>query len=553
MKRLIPFFVFAGMIFSSCAKTNQPPNIIVLLTDDQRTNSLSCYDKGCAIQTPNIDKLANEGIRFDNGFVVSPICVVSRASIITGRYACNNRVHDFGIPIPEEIFEDSYPARLKKAGYFVGALGKYGVGVNQLVQETFDLFEAQEGQGPAFREYKGKKMHDAEWLTVKTMEFLDAVPENKPFCVQINYKEPHGTGKPAPEDKGMLNDYFFEKAKTDSPEEFDKIPDLLKHGMGHVNYKYYVALDYYIKKAKKDSPEELEKIPDLLRQGKLDTNKDFVALGGDLNPYKRSYHEMILSVERSVGKIVKSLEERGLADNTIIIYLSDHGLHLGEKQLKGKWTPYDESLRIPFIVYDPRNPKRKGKIMDEMVLNIDIAPTILELAGIEVPKGTDGKSLVSLLDGKEKPWREEFFFEHYCAPSQVHSLIPRNEGIRTKKEKYARWFDFGELHEEYFNLENDPIEANSLIGNPEYEDRIQVLREKFAHWRKENPSNYEHVHNGIPHFATMNINWERFKKASPAGYKKIEAVVDRLGVTWEQAENDLPLRLQISKEAGFFY
>ena len=119
MKWLIPYLVIAGMVFSSCVKVSEPPNIIVLLTDDQRLKSLSCYDAECAIQTPNIDKLAGQGVRFDNGFVVSPICAVSRASIITGRYACNNRIHDFGMPITEDVFEDSYPARLKKAGYFM--------------------------------------------------------------------------------------------------------------------------------------------------------------------------------------------------------------------------------------------------------------------------------------------------------------------------------------------------------------------------------------------------------------------------------------------------
>ena len=204
MKRLIPLLMIAGMIFSACAEVNEPPNIIVLLTDDQATKSMSCYDDDCVIQTPHIDKLADLGVRFDNGFVVTPICAVSRASIITGRYACNNRIHDFGTPIPEDVFADCYPAQLKKAGYFVGALGKYGVGVTPLVTETFDVFEAQAGQGPRFRDYKGKRMHDTEWLTVKTMEFLDAVPENKPFCVQVNYKEPHGTARPAPEDDDHL-------------------------------------------------------------------------------------------------------------------------------------------------------------------------------------------------------------------------------------------------------------------------------------------------------------------------------------------------------------
>ncbi len=502
-------------MFSSCSEVKQPPNFIILLTDDQRTNSLSCYDEDCVIQTPQIDRLANRGIRFDNGFVATPICAVSRASIITGRYACNNRIHDFGVPIPEDVFEDSYPAQLKKAGYFIGALGKYGVGVDQLVKETFDVFEAQAGQGPSFREYRGKRMHDTEWLTVKTMEFLDAVPEKTPFCVQVNYKEPHGSTVPAPEDKGKLDHIIFEKAEMDNPGEYEKIPELLKQSLAHVDY--YVDGD-----------------------------------GGNLNAYKRKYFEMILSLERSVGEIVKSLEERGLANNTVIIFLSDHGLHLGEKQLLGKWTPYEESLRIPFIVYDPRTGSRKGKVMDEMVLNNDVAPTILELAGIEVPEGMDGKSLVSLMKGKEKSWRKEFFFEHYCGVPTVGSYLPRNEGIRTETDKYVRWIDF-ELAEEYFDLEQDPRESNSLVDNPEIEPRIEALRERFTQWREENPSNYEHVHNGIPHFATMNIDWDRFKEAAPAHYGRIEAAVESLGVTWEQAENDWDIRYQVSKKARFWY
>lgn len=512
--RTILVLVFCLASFDLMADTR--PNIIFILTDDQRKDSLSCYDTDCAIQTPHIDRLANEGVRFDNGFVTTPICAASRASIITGRYASNNRMHDFGTPIPDDVFRDSYPARLKKAGYFVGALGKYGVGMSKLVKKTFDVFEANSNQGPPFRQYKGKRMHDAEWLTVKTMEFLDAVPENKPFCVQVNYKEPHGSARPAPEDKGRLDHYIFEKAETDSPGEFEKIPDLLKGSLADVDYK---------------------------KRG----------LNGDLNPYKRSYHEMILSVERSVGEIVKGLEERGLAENTVIVFLSDHGLQLGEKQLLGKWTPYEESLRIPFIVYDPRTSARKGKVMNEMVLNIDVAPTILELAGVEVPEGTDGRSLVSLLDGKEKSWRKEFFFEHYCAPPHVKSYLPRNEGIRTETGKYVRWIDFGELQEEYFDLERDALETSSLVGNPEYEPNIQALREKFTQWRGENPSNYEHVHNGVPHFATMNIDWGKFEEASPEVYGRIKAAVDSLGVTWEQAEHDWDIRSRVCKKARFWY
>jgi len=515
MKRFLPFFAIAGMLFSACAEINDAPNIIVLLTDDQRMSSLSCYDASIPIETPHIDRLAEEGIRFDNGFVVTPICAVSRASIISGRYACNNRVHDFNVPIPEEIFEESYPAQLKKAGYFVGAYGKYGVGVTPQVKETFDVFEAQSAQGPRFREYKGEKLHDTEWLTTKAGEFLDAVPENTPFCVQLNYREPHGSTIPAPFEDDILEHYTFEKLPMDRPEEYEKLPEIVKHSLARVDY--FVDGD-----------------------------------GGNLTPYKRNYYEMILSVERSVGEIVGELEERGLADNTVIIFLSDHGLHLGEKELLGKWTPYDESLRIPFIVYDPRTKARKGRVMDEMVLSIDVAPTILELAGAEVPEGMDGRSMVRLMEGKEKNWRKEFFFEHYCSVPTVGSYLPRNEGIRTERDKYVRWIDF-EGSEEYFDLLKDPKESHSLANQTGEEERIRELRESFLQWRAENPSNYEFVKNGIPRFSSEAIDWEAFEDVAPQHYQRIKAVIESMGVTWEQAEQDWDIRYQVCKKARFWY
>ncbi len=509
---LMTCFLFA------CTQTGEKrPNIIVMLTDDQRPATLTCYDEDSPIETPNIDRLATSGILFNNGFVTTPICCVSRASIITGRYAANHRMHNFNTPIDDSIFADSYPAHLKNAGYFTGALGKHGVGVTQLVRESYDVFEAQAGQGPAFRDYQGKKMHDAEWLTVKTFEFLDQVPEDQPFCLQVNYKEPHGTSVPAPEDDDLLENFFFERVAMDSEEEFKKVPLRVQQGLSRWAYDN-------------------------------EYNKD-----GDINWFMRMYHEKIVSVERSVGIIMKGLEERGLAENTVILFLSDHGYHYGEKQLSGKWTPYDESLRIPFIVYDPRNKNHKGEVLDEMVLNIDLAPTILELAGLEVPATMDGRSMLPLMQGKEESWRTVFFFEHYCSPPPIPVYLPRHEGIRTGTEKYVRWVDMGNVVEEYFHLDNDPLEAKNLVGDPEYASGLKAISKSFDQWRDENPVNYEHKPDGLPHFDSKDIDWAYFAEKLPEKYARIKAEIDRLGVTWQQAEDDWEIRYEIGLKAEYWY
>lgn len=515
----VAYFVGAMLIAGMTWAEAVGPNLLVLLSDDQRPDTLGCYDAGTPIKTPNLDRLASEGLRFNNGFATSPICVVSRASIITGRYECNMRLHQFHVPIADDIFADSYPAHLKKAGYFIGALGKYGVGVSPVVTDTFDVFEAQAGQGPQFRDYQGRKMHDAEWLTVKTGEFLDLVPPGKPFCLQVNYKEPHGSSVPAPEDDHLLDQYRFPLRPTDTPKDFANLPPYVQKGLGGFCYKHEF------------------------------NNED-----GDHNPFSRDYFEKIVSVDRSVGQILKMLKERGLADSTVVVFLSDHGTHLGEKQLFGKWTPYEQSLRIPFIVHDPRPQARKGFVFDEMVLNIDVAPTLLGLAGVPVPKTMDGRSLVPLIDGEKTEWRDHFFHEYYTSPANAPRYIPRSVGVRTVNRKYVRWIDLDPPVEEFYDLEKDPLERTNLINNPEYRRQVETLRETFESWRRGNPSTYHYDSYGEhPQYGAKEIDWQRFENVHPTEYGRIRAEVERLGVTWEQAMNDWEIRYEICVQAKCWY
>ncbi len=420
MKRLAA--ILLGMAVSQVAfGAKQPavaeamggrPNLLVLLTDDQRPDTLGCYAPDRPLPTPNIDKLATDGVRFSQGFVTTPICAVSRACILTGRYSCNARMTRFRSVMSEETFANSYNMLLQKAGYYTGQLGKYGVRSTKKQIARFDFFDGSQDQGPPFRDYKGKTLHDSEWLTQRTSDFLDSVPKGKPFCLQVNYKAPHFSAKPAPEDEHLLDDYTFPRDPLDNAKQAAKVPELVRGSFLDVCYRQVF-------------------------------NKN-----GDHNPFCRDYYRKIASMERSVGDIRKMLEERGLADNTVIIFLSDHGAHWGDRHFYGKWSPYEPSLRVPFIVYDPRPQTQKGVVRDAMVLNIDVAPTLLDLAGVEVPDVMDGKSLVPLISGPatrdsrlaQEEWRSHFFFEHYHSGAN-RNYIARNEGVRTLDAKYLRWVD----------------------------------------------------------------------------------------------------------------
>ena len=292
------------------------PNLLVLLTDDQRSDTLGCYEPDRPLPTPNIDRLAADGIRFTQGFVTTPICAVSRACILTGRYSCNARMTRFRSVMSSEVFENSYNMLLQKAGYYTGQLGKYGVRSTKEQIASFDFFDGSQSQGPPFREYRGKKLHDSAWLTQRTSDFLDSVPDGKPFCLQVNYKAPHASAVPAPEDDHLLDEYTFARHPLDNDEAAAKVPPIVRGSFLDVCYR-----------------------------------KAFNGKTGDHNAFCRQYYEKIASMERSVGDIRKMLAERGLAGNTVIIFLSDHGAHWGDKHLYGKWSPYEPSLRIPFIVH----------------------------------------------------------------------------------------------------------------------------------------------------------------------------------------------------------
>jgi arylsulfatase A-like enzyme len=495
------------------------PNFLILHTDDQRPDTLRCYNPGTPIKTPHIDSLATTGIRFTNGFVTTPICAVSRATLLTGRYARNARVHEFNVPIPEDIWGKSYPALLRDAGYFVGQLGKYGVGLGRDQKETFQFFDATVDQGPPFRDYHGERLHDAEWLTRRTKDFLDAVPKDKPFVLQVNYKEPHASSVPAPEDLNKLDSVKFERRANETQQSHDQLPRHVRNGFGSYCYVHEVNLH------------------------------------GDNNGYLRRYHEKILSVDRSVGAILAELRARGLLENTVVFFLSDHGAAVGEKKLGGKWTPYEESLRIPFIVTGPPVAKSlRGTTNARMVVSIDVAPTLLQLASLPIPDDMDGASLVPLLSAKDIAWRDTFFFEHRTSPSKTARPIPRSVGVRGIETKLFRWNDADPQIEVLHDLKTDPLEEKNLVDAPTYAEERKRLVGLLEAWLKRNPDTYTYDPYGPrPQSGAPEIDWERFQKARPADYARIKSAIETLNVTWEQATGDPAIREKVSGAARYWY
>ncbi|TVP74990.1 MAG: DUF4976 domain-containing protein, partial [Puniceicoccaceae bacterium] len=499
------------------ANADNRPNIIFILTDDQRWDSIGANNPDLAISTPAIDRLAQGGVNFVNGFVTTPICAVSRASIISGRHTRNHRVHCFLIPFPEDVFASSYPVILKEGGYFIGQLGKYGVGATREQMDFFDFFDGDLAQGEAFKEYQGERLHDSEWLTRRTRDFLDAVPDGQPFVLQLNYKAPHPSAAVAPEDEGTLAGVSFPRQPADRPEYGASLPEHVRRGLGGHAYR-----------------------------GDFGTAER-------RNAWISRYLEKIISVDRSVAAITEELEARGLADNTVLVYLSDHGTHYGERQLTGKWTPFEPSLKVPFIIYDPRAKATAGTVREEMALNIDIAPTFIELAGLTVPEDLDGLSLLPFVQGQTpRAWREHFFFEHQTAPATVPRPLARFMGVRTMAENFVRWTDPEPPIEEFYDLATDPLERFNVIES--YPERANRLRQLFNQWEQENPDTYTFMsYTHRPQVGNPEIDFEQLKVALPTHFERIRQVVEEMGVTWDQAKNDPEIRWEIGVKAQFFY
>lgn len=443
--------LFFGTIFCVCFffrntsfAQEEKPNIIFILTDDQRWDALGFSGNGI-IQTPEMDRLAGEGIYFQNAFVTTPICAASRASVLTGLY---ERTHGytFGQTLQEAYAENSYPSILRKNGYQTGFFGKFGVNYSQLDQ-LFDVSDSYDRNGK-FDDRRGyfyktineDTVHLTKYTSHQAQEFIRNSSKEKPFMLSLSFSAPHAHD-PAKDQYFWSDDVDelyekqkFPKAQISSKKYFEEQPEYVKTGENRTRWYW-----------RYDSPEKFQHS-------------------------MKGYYRMISEVDLEIGKIRKVLEDKGIADNTIIILMGDNGYFQGERQLAGKWLMYDNSIRVPMIIYDPRNPGHRT--VPDMTLNIDIAPTILGFAKTEIPEMWQGRNLSSYVVGENPAAdRKEFVVEHLWKVN----IIAASEGIRTKNWKYFRYQDDMD-HEELYDLEKDPMEINNLAQKPKFQEVLLELR-----------------------------------------------------------------------------
>lgn len=426
------------------------PNFVLFLTDDQRWDCLSCAGHPL-LKTPNLDKLGKNGAYFQNAFVTTSICCVSRASIMTGRLCRNHGVGDFNTPLPADVLAKSFPALLKKAGYRTACFGKWGIG-GPSPKELFDAWDAWAGQGEYFLDLDGKRVHNSEYLTRRSIEFINSCKADEPFCLIVLYKSPHDVQQPDPRDAELFKDDKIVPPKTATEEHFNRLPEFMRVSMNR-------------SRAVRDFPTPAK-----------------------YQEYVKNYLRCVASVDRSIGEIRRVLADKKWADDTLTIFSSDNGYFLGERGLIHKWLMYEESIRVPLIAHYPRLVKRDQKI-EQMALNIDFAPTFLDYAGVAIPGGMDGRSLRPLLEGKPAGWRTHWFYEHhYHARGSKEGAIPRSEGVRTMDWKYITYIDEKEPFEELYDLKNDRFEEKNLSSDRKHAGKFRELKELYTDYVKKLPA-----------------------------------------------------------------
>ncbi|PQJ76571.1 sulfatase family protein [Polaribacter glomeratus] len=445
---------FATLLLFGCSNkpvieiSQKKPNIIFILTDDQRWDAIG-YAGNKLAYTPEMDQLAEKAVFFKNTIATTPICAASRASIISG---LQERTHNYSFTtgeMKEEYMQNAYPRILKKAGYYTGLYGKFGVKYKHLdslynVSENYDLRYDKKDITSYYYKTLGKDtVHLTRYTGEKAIDFIKKAPSDKPFCLQLSFSAPHASDN-------TVEQYFWDEkynhilenttipdANNSSDEDYNKLPQRVKDGFNRLRWFW-----------RNDTPEKYQHSV-------------------------KGYYRMIAGIDDEISKIRKELEQKGIADNTIIILMGDNGFFLGERQISGKWLMYENSIKVPLIIYDPRNKNHKD--VDEMALNIDVPATILDFAGVQAPATWHGKSLKPFVDtDKVDLKRDTILIEHLW---DFKNIAP-SEGVRTKDWKYFRYVDDKSI-EELYNLKEDPRETNNLIKDEKHQEVSNKLRNKL--------------------------------------------------------------------------
>lgn len=499
----------ASTKISAIKEESNRPNVIVILADDLQVG-LTGHEGHSIIKTPTIDSLAKKGTVFTKAFATSAVCTPSRTTLLTGLYERRHGVNfNSNSSLTEEAYAQTYPMLLKNDGYFVGYVGKNHTPIGKnakgktgyksgVMDNSFDYWYASHKHLKFYPKdisrhkiFKNAQADTQIEIIEEGVEnfmlpneafkagynFLDSRPKDKPFALLINFNVPHASSTGSME----LRDSDLDLYKTAYRDQIDQL----------------VIPETYIAESDIKKP----KLPKSVYNGKYLETYDYVKTKDSLKERLIRETQTVTGVDKMMGKLVKHLEEQGIANNTIIVFTSDHGLMHGEFGLGGKVHLYDPSVRIPMIIYDPRISKsEKVTKSDDLVALVDLAPTILDLTKTPIPEDYQGASLKPLIakTSDKVEWRQEIFLENMMTIQNY----PRMEGVRTHKWKYIRYFDKekdqdyaamsvasinGEqpIFEELYDIENDPLEVNNLIATPENADIVKHLRTKNAQLVKE--------------------------------------------------------------------
>jgi arylsulfatase A-like enzyme len=462
------------------------PNIIYIMSDDHAAHAISAYGSRVN-QTPNIDRLAREGMLLRNVFVTNSICTPSRATVLTGQYS-----HLNGVPVFNRF--DSSRATVAKllqhGGYYTGMIGKWHLGSDPA---GFDRWEILPGQG-AYRDpvmytatgertYTGKYVTDV--ITDRAIDFLNTRPQNKPFFLMLHHKAPHRPWEPDEAHRRQFANRWIPEAET-LWDSYATRTDAL-----HENQQRVVD-DLTRRDLKLPPPEGLQGTeltrwlgvkPDTVT---IERDGESMTLTGEAlgrwkyQRYLQDYLATIQSVDDNIGRLLDFLDRHGLARNTIVVYTSDQGFFLGDHGLFDKRFMYEESLRMPFLVRWPAG-IRRGTTSEAMALNVDFAPTFLDAAGLAVPPDMQGRSFLPILRGRTPPdWRTTMYYRYYHDPGDHNTRA--HYGVRTKTHKLIYYWKKDQW--ELFDLVADPQEMHNLYGQPGQEQITASLKAELQRLKK---------------------------------------------------------------------
>ena len=491
---------------SSISTQTKQPNIVFIITDDHAYQALSAYDDKL-IKTPHIDRLANEGMLFQKAFVSNSICSPSRAVALTGKFSHLNSVRD-----NLDVFDTAqvtFPKLLQKAGYETAIYGKWHLKSEPV---GFDFWEVLPDQGhyyhPEFLTPNGEiktQGYVTDVITDKAIRYLDTLRDtSKPFMLMYNHKAPHRQWWPSMHDledfkykKIPVPETLFDEYKTKSKASKEaemRISDHMALSADNKiapeileKLKYEEFLDWYkssyterFNRLTKEEQKQWQKVYGPINEEFLKNSPKGQALTlWKYQRYMEDYLGTIKSVDRNIGRLLDYLDENNLTDNTMVIYTSDQGFYLGEHGWFDKRFMYEESFRTPLLIRYPNHIKA-GSVNTDLVQNIDFAPMVLDIAGVDIPNDVQGISLVPLFEGNNANWRDALYYHYYEYPG-IH-MVKRHFGVRTKRYKLIHfYYDVDEW--ELYDLEKDPKEMNNVYDNLDYAEVQKQMHKRLEELR----------------------------------------------------------------------